>query len=296
MKIKIPFMFLPLRRTAQATHRISFIGGWLERFFPGLRYDLAEADIHVDQDSYLCAAALNSFVVFLAMSGLFIPLIMLRKDNLLDAAVLGMVLGSAMAFFIFVLVCRYPSIMAGKKAEQVDKNLVFALKDLLLQIRSGISLYNAMITISSRGYGLASEEFVKTVRSIRVGTPMETALEDMAIRSKSEYLRKTIWQLVSVLKAGASLEGALQSIINELTQDQRTRIASYSRELNLWSLVYMLFAVAIPTIGSTMMIILSSFVGLGITPGMFIGFLVLTLLIQYALIGFIKARRPIANM
>jgi flagellar protein FlaJ len=200
-------------------------------------------------------------------------------------------------FLLFLIVlARYPRVLAGKKAEQLDKNLIFALKDLSLQVSSGVSLYNALVNVSNSGYGLVSREFGKAAKSVYAGVPMNTALENMAIESKSEYLRKTIWQLVNTLKAGASLKGALQSIIRDLTSDQRAKISSYAKELGLWSLVYMLFAVAIPTIGATMMIVLSSFAGIGITKGIFILFLAITLVVQYILIGLIRTRRPMVHI
>ena len=87
----------------------------------------------------------------------------------------------------------------------------------------------------------------------------------------------------------------LQAIISDLDTEQKSKIMSYSRELNLWSLVYMLFAVAIPTIGSTMLVILSTFAGFGISQQIFITFLVICFFIQFFLMNFVKVRRPIVQ-
>ena len=58
---------------------------------------------------------------------------------------------------------------------------------------------------------------------------MNKALEKIALESKSEYLRKTVWQIVNSLRAGASLKGTLKEIINSLTLDQRIKINNYAK-------------------------------------------------------------------
>ena len=125
---------------------------------------------------------------------------------------------------------------------------------------------------------------------------IEDALEKMASSTSTDFLRRAVWQIVNTLKAGASLKGALRSIIDDLTAEHKNRIRDYSRELNLWSLMYMLFAVAIPTIGATMLVILSSFAGIGVSRGMFIAFLALNFALQFILIGFVKSRRPVVDV
>jgi len=150
-----------------------------------------------------------------------------------------------------------------------------------------------MISISKSSYGEVSEEFDKAVKKINLGMPVDKALEIIATESRSEYLRRTMWQILNTVRAGASIEGALRSIISSLLTDQRAKIRDYAHELNLWSLIYMLFAVAIPSIGITMLIILSSFAGMNITTSTLISFIVLSFVVQFVLIGFVKSRRPV---
>jgi archaeal flagellar protein FlaJ len=297
MTQKIPLMIIPLSLSARISRRFVNLGESLAGFAPGLKYDLMGTDLELTDSKYMLACLLNCIGVFLFFFGMFFALsYRLQSKGMGYSIAISTGLGLVISMLFFVSLVRYPRILAGKKAEQVDKNLVFALKDVSLQVSSGVSLYNALINISKSGYGAVSKEFEKAAKSVNAGVPMSKALERMAVESKSEYLRKTVWQLVNTLKAGASLKGALQAITRELTSDQRAKIGSYAKELNLWSLVYMLFAVAIPTIGSTMMIILSSFSGIGITKGVFISFLASTVIVQYVLIGFVKTRRPIVNL
>ena len=182
-----------------------------------------------------------------------------------------------------------------KKAEDIDKNLVFAVRDLQLQVSSGVPLYNGLANISDAGYGAVSKEFKRITQTVKTGTPIHVALENMALSTKSEYLKRTIWQLINSIKSGSSLKSALKLIVKDLSADQKSKIKDYAHELNLWNLIYMLFAVAVPTIGAVMLIILSSFAGLGIGKVSFVAFIVTCFIVQYIIIGFIRARRPVVQ-
>lgn len=297
MSQRIPLMIIPIG-IAKKLSRIFFgMGGRLSRLVPGIKYDLQETDLGIAEEEYMAYSILNSFFIFIIFFGLLFLLSYRVKENSLQySLVLSLALSFCFAIVFLVLLVRYPKITAGKKAEQIDKNLIFALKDLYLQINSGISLYNAMVNIAKEDYGQISIEFGKVAKSVNTGTPVVAALEKMVLKSKSEYLRRTIWQIINTLKAGASLSGALRTIIDDLTIDQKSKIRDYAHELNLWSLIYMLFAVAVPTIGATMLVILTSFAGFGITKGMFVIFIILCFIVQVILIGFVKTRRPLVHI
>lgn len=269
------------------------LGERISKFMPELKHDLEESDIELSVSEYIAHSLANSLVFFILFFGLLLFLYRMQGKGIYSSLVQSF----AYALFIFAIILyillRYPKIMAGKKAEIIDKYLVFALKDLKLQVCSGVPFYNALVNVSKAGYGQASLEIEKAARAINTGTPTSNALEKMALESKSEFLRRTTWQIINTLKAGSSLRGALNTIIRNLTLDQRDRIKRYSNELNLWVLMYMLFAVAIPTIGATLLVILSGFAGFGVTKQFFIVFIVICFVIQVILIGFVKTRRPV---
>ncbi|HLD19179.1 MAG TPA: type II secretion system F family protein [Candidatus Nanoarchaeia archaeon] len=261
--------------------------------FPGLKFDLQQAAIERNANSYASVALLNS-TVFGALLGclLFITFYFSKKE-LLNVAI-SKSLGIALAFFLLILLIllMYPKIIAGKKAEDIDNNLIFALKDLHLQVGAGVNLYHAIVNVSQSGYGAVSKEFEQAVINIEISMPMEIALERMAKHSKSHHLQKTLWQMVNALKAGASLTDTLASIITELKSEQYSRIKEYGQELNMMILMYLLFAIAIPSIGATLLIVLSGFGGQGVKPATFISFGIISMAIQLTLITFIKSRRP----
>jgi len=292
--MRIPLMIIPLKISRKLSSRLKGIGKLFLRFFTGLDGNLKETDIGLDGAEYITISLLNSGAMSLLFSGLLFSLVFfVQSKTLMESLLICMGSGAGIFLLFFFILLTYPKILAGKKAEKVDKNLLFALKDLLLQISAGVPLFNAFINIVNSSYGEVSEEFEKTARSINAGMPLEKALERMAIETKSEYLKRTVWQLLNTIRAGASLEGSLKTIIDELTLDQRSRIRDYAQELNMWSLVYMLFAVTIPTIGLTMIVVLSSFAGFDVNQATLVMFVIGDISVQFVLIGFVKSRRPL---
>jgi flagellar protein FlaJ len=290
-------MVLPERFTAPLSKWFLGLGYRVAIMKPGLKYDIRQSGLATTPTEYAAKALMHSIFFFFLFFGLFFVLNYRVTERTPGVSIfLSLVLGFGIGLILLVVLLRYPKIAAGKRAEQINNHLIFALKDLLLQVGAGVSLYNSFVNVSRAGYGLVSEEFERAARSISTGMPMTQALERMAMQSKSDFLKRTIWQLVNTLKAGASVKGALRTIITDLTSEERSKIADYARELNLWALVYMLFAVAIPTIGAVLLVILSSFAGVGISKGMFIAFLAICVMVQYALIGLVKSRRPLVTV
>ena len=317
--VKPPLMILPVPVARKISHRFTGLNQKIGRLFPGMERSLRETDLGLSSDEYVGIVLVNAFFFFILFFPLLLVLSMgisnlnlpvssanqltslavadIANDGSLQRQLWNSFLSAGGIFILLVCVLLiYPKILAGKKAEQIDQYLVFALKDLLSQLGAGVPLYNALLNVSRQGYGQISREFGKVAQEVNAGKPMEESLQKMAERSKSEFLRRTTWQLVNTLKAGASLKGALRSIIDDLSLEQKSKIKNYAHELNLWSLIYMLFAVAIPTIGATMLVILSSFAGIGVNQGLFIFFVFICFIIQASLIGFIKSRRPMVAL
>ncbi|MFH1751274.1 MAG: type II secretion system F family protein [Candidatus Micrarchaeota archaeon] len=286
------------------------IGNQIGRFVPGLKYDLREAGYAVEAGEYVAAALANSFyyglilfcVLFISLlfqgslniaflsdqspANIFLFLISLKAAWLAGFVVF-------IVFMLFFLV--YPKVEARKIGENVDRDLIYALKDMELQIASGVSLYDAMANVARADYGRVSKEFDLVVREIASGGAEDKALERMAGRTESEFMRKTIWQMLTSLRAGSSLEGALRSTIETLNNYQRQQIKSFAGELNILTLMFMLFAVAIPGLGSTLLIVLSSFGGIEVSELFYVSMISGCFFIEMVIIGFIKNRRPLVH-
>ncbi|MFW6449642.1 MAG: type II secretion system F family protein [Nanoarchaeota archaeon] len=296
MKQRVPFIYFPEIRAKQVSKKLSIISRLVNSFFPTLEDDLRTADMGTDKDTYSVLVTLNA-LCWMLFSGIFLFALIVGLDArpIIEATYYSIGLGLFLFLLIAVVTIRYPKVVAGKNAEKIESNLIFALKDLLLKVSAGTQLYDALVSIANSDYGEVSKEFEKVAKQVQSGRPLEAALEEMALRTSSEYMKRTVWQIVNVLKSGSNLKTALRIVITEQLQNHKEKIRNYAQELNLWSLIYMLFAVAIPTIGLTLMLILTTFSGFGLTRGLFIVFGVLCLLVQYVIIGLIHSRRPAIN-
>jgi len=286
--------------------RVSFL-------FSGLEYDLRLAESEMSEGEYIVASALNAFLWTAFMSFLILVLFFWRGTITLEEISIGVGSWDGARWFVadnwlalvppiitfalmFLFFIRYPSIVAGKIVESVDKDLVYALRDLMLQISSGVSLYEGMRNVSRSGYGRVSEEFAKVVQDISTGEAQDTALEKMALRTQSEFLRRTIWQLVTALKAGASLQGALNAILQALRRYQSQNVKAYTQELNLWVLLYIFASVAVPSLFITLLVILSTFGGIGINENFIIAILLACFAAELVLVEYVKVRRPVLRV
>ncbi|MBS1266663.1 MAG: hypothetical protein MAG795_00631 [Candidatus Woesearchaeota archaeon] len=291
---KSPLMLIPVNIAKKLSKPLYPIA--IKIPISNLDENLESAGIKMQDFEYKALVLVNVFFTWILF---FILLFLLsytfKGDSVLKSLQNGFVSSLGILVLFAYALISYPKISANKRSEQIDKSLVFAIRDLQLQVSSGVPLYNGLVNVSHAGYGTVSDEFKTVTQKIKTGTPVHVALEKMAISTKSNFLKRTVWQLVNSIKSGSSLRSALKLIVKDLTSDQKSKIKDYAHELNLWNLIYMLFAVAVPTIGAVMLIILSSFAGLGISKGSFIAFIGICFIIQYIIIGFIRARRPIVQ-
>jgi flagellar protein FlaJ len=289
------------------------IGTRVSYILPGLEYDLETIGSDVDKGEYVALSLANAFVwaVFIFLLIFFLSY---AKGNItpsqLGSALSSLgglreflinirwtILSGIIVFLLFsAFFSYYPRVLVRKIVEDVDKDLVYALKDLLLQISSGVPLFEAMVNISRSGYGTISKEFRRTVQDINAGEMQETALEKMALRTESEFLRRTIRQMLTAFRSGASLQASLKSVIKNLQQYQYSQVKSYTYELNLWVLLFIIMSVAVPSLGITLLVILSTFGSLTVDEGFIIGLVGFCILCEIALIEFIKSRRPVTHM
>ena len=272
----------------------------MAKFFPSLSYELKQAKVNLNPRDYVALAIFTALFWFALLIFLTIFLGILSNPlNPLAAftptyLVMMLSLDVGVAFVVFYYIILYPKMILIKKIRLLERDLLYALRHLLIQVRSGVTLFNALVSVAAGDYGLVSEEFEEAVREINAGVSEIEALENMSWRNPSLYFRRVIWQLVNGMRAGSDIAVTLREIVNGLAIDQRIEIRRYGAQLNPMALMYLMTAVIIPTLGITFLIILSSFFGLSFLPMDILLYLILGFLIifQFMFIGLIKIRRP----
>ena len=294
MKEQNPVLLLfPIEKARHFSNRFMFIGRFLSKIVFSLKYYLNKAEIDIQPENYCIASLISAFIygIMFIFVGFAFGIVIFREVTTFTFLIMA-----AAGFFAFVgsLIFHllYPKMAAFQLANLVDQELLFALRTLLIQLSSGISLFEAMRSIAKSNYGQVSHEFAQVVKDINSGMPESTALEKLAFRTKSEILKKSIWQIITTMKSGGSVVNSLNSEVADLNAQQVEVIKNYSAELNLWTLIYLIIAAAMPSLGITFLVIASSIGGSGIGIEAVVLIALLAACIQVAMIFMIRTKVP----
>ncbi len=203
---------------------------------------------------------------------------------------------ATLMFVIFVSGSQmlYPQLYNSRKQRNIERNLIPALEDILVQLNSGIALFSILVNISSSDYGELSVEFKRAVKKINTGVPQIEALEELGKRNNSPFFRRTIWQISNGMKAGSDISVVIKEGIYSLNEEQVLQIQTYGNKLNPLIMFYMLVSVILPALSITFLTVISSLINLSrtITLALFSGLFILVIIIQIMFMGMMRSIRP----
>jgi len=197
--------------------------------------------------------------------------------------------------FVFLFMLQTPKVYIRKREREINKEVLFAGRYLLVKLESGTPLFNALID-ASKSYGVAGKYFKEIVDGINTGTPIEEALENSRKYSASKNFRLILWQIITSLKTGAEVADSLRKTLSQITQEEIIEIKEYGKKLNSLVMFYMIVACVIPSLGVTMIVIVSSFMDLDIGMSHLFTVLFFLAIIQFLFISLIKSARPMVNL
>jgi pilus assembly protein TadC len=214
----------------------------------------------------------------------------------LDFPILFFLPISAISYLIFFqLFMRRVDIKIHKLAKEIDRDVLFAGRFLLIKLNSGKPLMNAIID-ASNSYGVANRYFKEIVREIELGTPLEEALVQASRYSPSDKMRRILFQISNAMRIGIDVTNFLEAILDEIAEDQLLEIKNYGHKLSGITLFYMLFAIVIPSLGITMLIVVASLVNVQMDFGAFLLILFMLLIMEFVFISMFKTIRPNVNI
>lgn len=260
-----------------------------KKMVPNIQRDLKRARMEVDPDIFLASAIVRGLQIGFSV-GLSLSVFGYTASN--SALIMGGVAAAPLiSIFGFFTFANYPKIKTKRISRNLEKDLPYALRHMLIEVRSGISLYEAMVSVSE-DYGEASNEFNRIVKDINGGKPQIEALEDSIVRNPSTQYRRAMWQMINALKSGTDVSNTLETLVDSMIKQQKLEVEKYGKELNPYVLVYLMIAVIMPSLGVTFMIVLSTFTGMGLSNFMFYQLLGGLILFQIFFLNFVKSKRP----
>ena len=265
-----------------------------------LELSMREQNIKGTPYSFIQKIMYVSIGIAVAMA-IVIP-VLFYELTLLDTAVtvspligimLGLVGAIAGYMVVFNKLILYPVKKARNSGKEIEKDVLFAARDMIIAMRSGMPLYNAIVTVST-GYGTASREFGKIVETVQLGTPIENAIDNVCAKSRSPTFNRIMLQSSTSIKAGADVIGALQEAIDEVSQERVIELRRYGQRLNALAMFYMLFGIIFPSMGIAVATIMTTFISIitisNTTLAMvFVGIVIL----QFVFLNMIRSARPV---
>jgi len=290
--IVIPFLPMPLEKALVLSKKLRAHTFYLKNSFPLLKEKLSQAELEIKVEDYIGVGLIASISTFIEF--VFISILLLVYTQ--DFSIRAMVIMSLFTFFItgfsFFYIIAYPSFLADSRMKLLESNLLFAMRHLLIRIKSGINLFDAMKGIATGDYGHVSKEIDIIVNQINSGIPEIEALEDAARRNPSKYFRRVVWQIANALRAGVDISKTIGAIIGNLSEEQKIKVRQYGATLNPLALVYMMLTVVIPSLGVTFLIVFASFADIQIPKTVFYMIPAGLMMFQYMFLGLVKTRHP----
>lgn len=297
-RVSIPYFPLKYENAVNLSRPFRPIGSILITLRRDFNKNLLEADMAVEPVEYASVAVLAGIFYFALLFGAFFSFSMnpeleimfpYSSETLKNVLILSPVV---IAFVMMLQIMNYPGMLARKKAREIEKNLLYALRHMTVQVRSGATLFEAMKSIAFSDYGRISYDMGETVKQIASGFAIAEAIDKLAMRNKSRNYRKILWQLENALRTGSDVGQVLMSMSENYFQEQKIAIERFGRELNTLTMVFLITTVIFPVM-AVIVIVLTSLIPVQSVPSSMLYLLLGTVtLVQIMIIGYIKERRP----
>jgi flagellar protein FlaJ len=286
--MRIPLSLLPPNVLLNLSKHAEGMGEFISSLLPNLRLQLMQADVDMPARRYAAVSLISA-----TFNSIFIATVIILAGfaTRRQVVLVGIFTGLLVWVASFLTILFYPAIIATRRTRQLEANLIPALRQLLINIKSGVPLFQAMTSVSV-GYGPVSREFAKMVEQMSAGVAQTDVLNEASKRNPSSRFRRVLWQISNALKVGSDVGNAIEEMINELMKERISDIQRYGQELNPWVMIYMVLAVVLPSLGITMMMIIMSFMNVLIPKTIFPAVFLFLLLFQLFFISFVKSRRP----
>ena len=261
----------------------------LTSYFPSLQKKLNISGINKTSEEFLQGVLISSLSASVAISLVFLLIFYTFQIPIYYSLFILLI----MFVFSFYNTLHIPDIRLLKKKREIEYDLVYGIRQLIIEVNSGVPLFDAMVSLT-KGYGQLSKEMKKIVERTTLGEPLSLVLKDEAEKTPSLAFKRVLLQIANETVSGADVASSLSALIDQIVKDQIIEVKEYGHKLNPIVMFYLVMGVIFPTLGITFIIILLSFV----SNGLVIPFLYLVLLafliglFQLMFLGFVETSRP----
>lgn len=265
---------------------LKIIAHRMVRRYPALAMKLRQAGFAYNAEDFLKRTLFSALIMTFGLS--FVLLALVKTFELPKFFFLVIPIIFFGLFFFFM---HSPDVKIMREQQQIGSEIVFAGRFLLIEMESGIPVYTAMLE-AAKNYERIGKYLSHIIRHVDMGTPIEEAINQEVELTPSEDLRKVLWQILNALRTGADASKSLRAVIEQIVREQHIAITEYGRKLNPLAMFYMIIAIIIPTLGITMLVVLSTLVSLPLDFTILMVLLLFIAFMQFMFLSVIRSSRP----
>ncbi|MBI2651441.1 type II secretion system F family protein [Candidatus Woesearchaeota archaeon] len=259
----------------------------LARSLPNLKHSLRKSGINYKPEDFIKRTFLSAFYM---TTGIAISLfLLLAKFKALKGIMIIFV--PVIFIILFAYLMKLPDVKISRKEREISKEIIFAGRHLIIELESGVPLYNALVNIS-KNYEVIGRYLKDIIDKVDLGMSVEDALTSAVEIIPSDDFRRLLWQILNSIRTGSDVSKSLASVLEQIAREQIIEVGKYSKKLNPFAMFYMIIAVILPSLGVTILVVLSSFIEFQLTLTVFMVIAFLLAFIQFMFLSMIKFSRP----
>jgi tight adherence protein C len=216
----------PAERGAAASDLLAGLGErWAARLSPArvreLRANLARAGL-AEQTNVAEFLGLRVLAVVVGATLGGVLALLTRVPGLL-----GVLLGLALGYALPIVVLDR---MVRARRAAIERELVDAVDVLVLSLEAGLSFDSAIAFLCERSRGPLVEELRRYLTDLQLGRSRREALQALAARTQSLYLREFAAAVIQAEELGTGLARALRAQARSLRTARRVRAEELARQ------------------------------------------------------------------
>lgn len=270
---------------------MGFIQYTVEKIFPKLKTELKKAHIKNRPAEFVRKTFIST--LYLSIAFLVFFFFVFGKQDI--SFIYLLIIFPIILIVSFWFMMQLPKVTMRKRAREIDMEVLFAGRYLLVKLESGTPLFNALID-GSKSYGVCAKYFKEIVDEITTGKPIEQALDEAREYNASEKFKLILSELVTSLKTGVDVGTSLKAILQHIASEQMIEIKDYGKKLNAYMMLYMILAIVVPSLGMTMFVVIAAFMALELSTTFILIATGGLIFIQLVFLSLFRSIRPAVNI
>lgn len=276
------------------------LGGFAEpvlHHFEDLRPNLLKSGIKITLRSYV------SLMIFLPAIAFIIPFVfsmtlgLLLRGGFVGVLLIGSAIGLLSAALSFTALYSYPSIKAGSRSQNIERELPFAVSHMAVLASAGIPperIFRSVVAVKS---GVLTDDLKDVIRDVDLlGKDIITALESAADRSPSKEFSELTEGMIATVVSGGELRRYLYDKAKSLMEIRRIKGKELGEKLSMVGEMYVTMLVVFPLVLIIMFTVMasvsSSLAGISILMFMYLLAYALVPMMSLAVIVLLDAMIP----